>query len=298
MRLSSPLLWLLVLLYFVLALWWYSCSNCSTCGNAAIKSTDTTNITNSSTSNTVPIFNITDGNWNVTSGNHLRFGKSGSVPVLNADITRSLDSLVAYSKANPGKTINVTGFYASTETNNTSFENLGLARADAMKKWLIDKGIPANVITTSSRLSDTLVFNPTDTLVGGIAIEMANSAQPTVPASTETLFEPRTVYFNTAKNTLSIDNNLSSYLKQANEYLATHTDKKLLVTGHTDNKGDNEKNIALSKRRADFVKAQLVKYGIAAERILTEGKGPAEPVADNNTDEGRAKNRRATIQLQ
>jgi outer membrane protein OmpA-like peptidoglycan-associated protein len=65
------------------------------------------------------------------------------------------------------------------------------------------------------------------------------------------------------------------------------------IVGHTDNDGDESKNLELSKRRAASVKQALTtQFGIDAARMQTDGKGETQPVADNNTKEGKAKNRR------
>jgi OmpA-OmpF porin, OOP family len=56
--------------------------------------------------------------------------------------------------------------------------------------------------------------------------------------------------------------------------------------------------MSLSVSRASFIKAELAKKGIPENRMESTGKGMNEPVADNSTDDGRSKNRRATIQLQ
>ena len=69
------------------------------------------------------------------------------------------------------------------------------------------------------------------------------------------------------------------------------------ITGHTDAVGTDEANQILSEGRANAVKADLVKRGIAAERITTEGKGEKEPVANNDTEEGRALNRRVEFTI-
>ena len=71
---------------------------------------------------------------------------------------------------------------------------------------------------------------------------------------------------------------------------------KLRVTGHTDNKGTADHNQALSKRRADAIVAALVaNYGIAADRLTSAGLGASIPVATNDTDQGRALNRRVEL---
>lgn len=71
----------------------------------------------------------------------------------------------------------------------------------------------------------------------------------------------------------------------------------VIAVGHTDAVGGDSYNQSLSVRRAEAVKAYLVSKGIEANRVYTEGKGKAQPVADNSTREGRAKNRRVEVEV-
>ena len=71
----------------------------------------------------------------------------------------------------------------------------------------------------------------------------------------------------------------------------------IIAVGHTDSIGTDAYNQKLSVRRAEAVKAYLVSKGIEKNRVYTEGKGKKQPVADNKTKEGRAKNRRVEIEV-
>jgi OmpA-OmpF porin, OOP family len=71
----------------------------------------------------------------------------------------------------------------------------------------------------------------------------------------------------------------------------------IIAVGHTDSIGTVAYNQKLSVRRAEAVKAYLVSKGIEKNRVYTEGKGKSQPIADNRTAEGRAKNRRVEIEV-
>jgi len=71
----------------------------------------------------------------------------------------------------------------------------------------------------------------------------------------------------------------------------------IIAVGHTDSIGTDAYNQKLSVRRAEAVKAYLVSKGIERNRVYTEGKGEKQPIADNRTKEGRAKNRRVEIEV-
>jgi outer membrane protein OmpA-like peptidoglycan-associated protein len=73
--------------------------------------------------------------------------------------------------------------------------------------------------------------------------------------------------------------------------------KKVLVEGHTDNKGKPEKNLDLSQRRADSVKAWLIQMGVEAERLDSKGFGDTRPLIPNATAKGRAANRRVQFTI-
>jgi len=71
----------------------------------------------------------------------------------------------------------------------------------------------------------------------------------------------------------------------------------VIAIGHADSIGSDAYNQALSVRRSEAVKAYFVSKGIEGNRVYTEGKGEKQPVADNKTAEGRAKNRRSEIEV-
>jgi OmpA-OmpF porin, OOP family len=104
------------------------------------------------------------------------------------------------------------------------------------------------------------------------------------------------IHFDTGKSTIQPDS--ESTLKQVVALLQQNPDLKLRVEGHTDNQGNAAANQALSEKRAQAVVAWLVAQGIPANRLSAQGFGQSKPVAENSTDDGRAKNRRVELAKQ
>ena len=72
---------------------------------------------------------------------------------------------------------------------------------------------------------------------------------------------------------------------------------KIQISGYTDDVGSQEDNLELSNKRAQAVVNYLVKKGISVDRMVAKGFGELDPIAPNNTESGRALNRRTTFQL-
>ncbi len=84
-------------------------------------------------------------------------------------------------------------------------------------------------------------------------------------------------------------------LTQVAEALKAQSDRKIVVEGYTDSRGSDDTNRVLSQQRADAVRSHLVTLGVPGDRIEARGFGSARPVASNDSDEGRADNRRVEI---
>jgi outer membrane protein OmpA-like peptidoglycan-associated protein len=101
------------------------------------------------------------------------------------------------------------------------------------------------------------------------------------------------VNFDTGKATITPDS--AKILDDAAAALKSAADLRVEVAGHTDNVGAPEANQKLSQERAQAVMAALAERGIKADRMTAKGYGQTAPIADNRTEEGRAKNRRVEL---
>ena len=84
-------------------------------------------------------------------------------------------------------------------------------------------------------------------------------------------------------------------LEQLATFLKSNPTTEIELSGHTDNQGDFDENVRLSKQRVDVVKAYLVANGITANRITTRGYGPTRPIGSNNAENTRQLNRRVEM---
>jgi len=87
-------------------------------------------------------------------------------------------------------------------------------------------------------------------------------------------------------------------LDSLSKFLLAHPTLEVSVTGHTDNTGNEKHNVTLSMHRAEAVTHYLINKGISDEKIFFEGFGSSRPIAENETEQGRGKNRRVEILIQ
>ena len=317
--------WIILLaLWMAGATWWHVCNIKQLCANdaepaAAVTAADKTPapVTGGIA---LSALTIADGDrFRLALPGNFSFARSSANANMNT-LGAPLDSLTAYLKANPGRTTTITGYYTADETNETSLANLGLARAEGVKQYMVQQGIPAASLPTkgevrAGRTGDGgLTFTPNgDSLYGGIGFAFGG-AEPiaTAPAATSaplpateaglaaaekytSVFEPIDLYFPLGEANYIKTPETTKFFDEATTYLAAHKDKKLHLTGHTDNSGPDAANLRLSLERANDVKVRLHESGIDPSQIAVAAKGETDPKVSNATREGRKANRRVTV---
>jgi len=101
------------------------------------------------------------------------------------------------------------------------------------------------------------------------------------------------IYFDLDQSTLKVGS--EKVLIEMVKLMKNYANLKIEIQGHTDTTGTREHNVKLSERRAETVKSFLVLYGVDSSRMATKGCGPDQPVASNDTEEGRSLNRRVEL---
>jgi len=146
----------------------------------------------------------------------------------------------------------------------------------------------------TSNFNEFPTYEMTAVLVKAMAQEMTASAQAMSEAISKSgKLDVYGITFATGQATITPASD--AVLGDVLAVLTANADWKLRIEGHTDNVGDKTANLKLSTARAAAVAAWLTGKGIDAARLTTSGLGDTQPVADNATEEGRARNRRVVL---
>ncbi len=225
----------------------------------------------------------------------IMFACNSAKPVTNAKF-ESYKNRVSGELKNDKKLL-ITGIYRESETNDTKYENLGIARAMEMKKVFTPK-VKGSLIETSSRMLEGQ--SCPDGMFESVDIKMTaldGGQAPVVQqgkAKVQQIKDGVRIYFASNSTQKAVDASIDKYLAElANEMKAGS--RKIQIVGHTDDRGEAAPNKALGMKRANQVRNILVKKGAPARLITVESKGEDAPIADNNTDAGRQQNRRVEI---
>lgn len=249
---------------------------------------------------------LTDGNNVIaeTEDAHINFKRSGAeyiTPIAN-EVNVVIDKAVDFLKANPTKALQITGWYTDDEnSDNTTMENLGLARASHVKRLFSNKGISDAQLKIDGQEESNMVFlgDGDNVLRGPITFNLteADTGQKFADLKTKFQGNPIAVQFDTANDHPSLSQEQRKDIGDLIYYIKNVPNSKLDISGHSDNRGNRNSNIEKSKERAEFIKDYLVDNGLVAARANVIAIGPDKPIASNNTSAGRAQNRRVEITL-
>ena len=294
--------YLLLMLLTILVGTYFYITCCSECGTSAVEEPPKEAISPAMPEATSYPFAFSDGDYAYSANDNYNFNASSSdiLMPLEASITTGITSLKGFLSENAGKIINITGYFKSDETNNSAYPNLGLARANAVKNHLVSNGISSARINTMGKLMDDMVAKD-DIYLGPITYSLSGESE-TAGEELKALYDaikadPLVLYFDTAEASINLSEQQRQKVANISRYLDKVEDATVNVVGHTDNTGLASTNKRLGLNRADFAKAYLMRNGILDSKINTSSLGQTAPVATNNTEEGRSKNRRTVVTL-
>jgi OmpA-OmpF porin, OOP family len=230
------------------------------------------------------------------------FEKGSSLPDINANNQTFLNELVRILNEQPERSLNITGLLLESEKGiplkNTLQENLGLARAEKIRNLLMAKGISEKRISLDyqmvegDQLAEPLVFSLFPTAV--------DEERPEEYAKVQFSFHDMTY----SDANFAVDSDVfepgAAFLLYADSvitYMKQHQEKRLTIIGHTDNTGNDAYNEDLGHRRAKSASLFLKNKGLASP-IKTNSRGEKEPVAPNDTEANKQKNRRVNFKIE
>ena len=305
---TSYLLGILLTIILGTILYYFYC--CEPCMEAANKEAEVENIVakpevKAATKNA---FSVIDSKSSLKFDAKDNFNFKSSAFSIIEPVSDGLKSQIArlsnYIKDNPGKTVDITGHYTSEENNTSAFPNLGLARANSVKNYFGSHGMSSKVINTSGRLDDGLVADVSSVHYGPLSYNIntrnvndTSEADDLKALRNEVISNPLVLYFDTASAAINLNVEQREKVAKIVRYVDKVDNASIKTIGYTDNTGNRATNVRLGLDRAEFAKSYLVRNGISSSNINSSSKGPDLPIADNNTDEGRAKNRRVVVTL-
>lgn len=293
-----------ILITILLGCWLYSmyCCNCCT------KENETNTIKTLETKETQKQYNsqfaIKGTDFNYSCQNNFNFSQNSNdygTP-LSDSINIGIEKLKAYLKKSPNSKVTLTGYCLTSEKNNSAFPNLGFARAVQVKTYLTSKGISANQLDIDGQIIDDLKVD-NQQVIGPLKLSVSNNITETKGEDWEAIKKkinanPLTLYFNSNQTAINLTESERTTIAEITKYLDHNASAKINCVGHTDNSGDHKTNMLLGLERANFTKKYLEENGIASNRIISSSKGPDEPIAENITADGKAKNRRTVITIE
>ncbi|MEM6629250.1 MAG: OmpA family protein [Bacteroidota bacterium] len=251
------------------------------------------------------------GNLLAESRDSFRFGLSDSSAVIGSEVFTLLDSVTRFLYTSPHIDIEITGYEVEGEQNLSSFSTLGLARASHVSQLLQQQGIDRD------RIQLSFVTGPKDSLVGisdslNGAIQFRLLHSPTELSSSSELadsslfnsetwrymlLEPRILYFSDQSQKLLLDKEERRFISQCIQYMKLNPEKKLLLTGFSDDQSASVINVQWGLERAYKAKKYFQEFGLPGNRIDVLSLGAADPIASNDTEEGRSQNRRVELSI-
>ena len=176
-----------------------------------------------------------------------------------------------------------------TFTNTAEKKTIAAVRTDSITGYA-QQHLPINVpISIRIKATDHITVTEKIADIGG---EVTYRLEPIIKKKPIIM---RNLFFATNRATILPES--EPELLNLYNLLVEYPEMRIRITGHTDNVGTDRFNQSLSEQRANSVRDDLIRRGISADRIEAEGKGESEPITTNDTDEGRAQNRRVEFTI-
>lgn len=261
--------------------------------------------------------NVCEGRWELKDGSAFSISSPSNISYLESSFSSNrladgvnnlLAKTAAYLAGHNDRHVVITGYYRDSENNSSILPNLGLARANSVKKMLVDKGVPSSQVEIAGKMSEDRCWstrmvdgNERSTLHRAIDMNFGTLAKGEDRLSaikSRLQGKPIILHFATNADKVNLTSQQRTDFADLIYYLDRVDAAKLDIDGHTDNEGERAYNLNLSKERADFAKNYIMRNGgISLAKMDVSGYGPDKPIATNSTAAGKAQNRRVEVTL-
>lgn len=213
------------------------------------------------------------------------FGYNNSSPILGDGWPKMRDSLATF--ASDTSSLEILGWYCTNQTPPET-EAIGLARANEVRKLFPNIKDDQLILSAKSVSCDANRVGINDEAISFSSRQRTAHIKETADGTL--IYFP----FNSTKklNNTEVESYLDDVAERVNKSGETIT-----LTGHTDNIGSDESNLALGMQRAEIVKVYLLGKKVANDKIVVESDGEKRPIADNKSEIGRAQNRRTELKI-
>ncbi|MEM8526855.1 MAG: OmpA family protein [Bacteroidota bacterium] len=217
---------------------------------------------------------------------------------LDSLLTTAQKSLIAYTTGylqnHPKRCLVLTGLYTASEKNINA--NIGLERATSVQQLFLNEGIANTQIKLKQDMTETTAEQVENAVE--FDFEPMLETEKLLKAIELNVLHPKIViHFDLDQNDLSLTPAQERFFQVLQQYMEQKEEEKLLVIGFTDNQGEARQNFGLGRERAAFVKDELVEMGFDKRRVMSDSQGEKNPIATNETEEGRAMNRRVEVEV-
>lgn len=288
MRFLAFIVFLLFLAYASFARWYFVCEIRNLCDEEQVILEDPR----------LKTLQLTEGDSTVIVSDYDQFvfDSAQVSPQLNANNMQFLDTVAYFLETNPAKNLGITAFQRYSEEGQSSgmYEYLGLARANAVRQLLEERGIDKDRITMDYGLSEDEELK--EPLLFNLYIPIPDEFEKLVFTFKNMTFSDANFAFDS--DIFEPGSAFLAYADSVKTYLDLNPNSNLTIIGHTDNKGKEKYNLDLGKRRAKSAMAFFRDSLEVNSEILIDSEGEKRPVATNDTDQGRQKNRRVNFILQ
>lgn len=220
----------------------------------------------------VSAFSIVHDHFHFSSDSIFHFNNSESIPFVPAGNHRGFKLLAAYLLKNETLNLTLTGTYLEQEHNRTTFPNLGLARAEAIKAYLVQYEAPASRIKTDDLCLNS--FEGSDkTIKGGVGFSISKVVPArevtggTIPADLAGAGSSMNRVFFYGENEYALNKAHLPYLDELREYLQANSSTKVVLTGYSEQAEERNTKLRLAEMRAKAVRRYLVDTGLRRSQI-------------------------------